>query len=45
LNTVGYADLPLPADTSAATLYARGGDWILLALLGLGLLPVAFRLR
>ncbi len=45
LNTVGYADLPLPADTSAATLYARGGDWILLGLLCLGLLPVAFRLR
>ena len=45
LNTVGYADLPLPADTSPATLYARGGDWILLALLCLGLLPVAFRMR
>jgi apolipoprotein N-acyltransferase len=45
LDTVGYADLPLPADTSAPTLYARGGDWILLALLCLGLLPVAFRLR
>jgi apolipoprotein N-acyltransferase len=42
LDTVGYADLPLPADTSAPTLYARGGDWILLALLCLGLLPVAF---
>jgi apolipoprotein N-acyltransferase len=45
LDTVGYADLPLPADTSAPTLYARGGDWNLLALLCLGLLPVAFRLR
>ncbi len=45
LDTVGYADLPLPAATSAPTLYARGGDWILLALLCLGLLPVAFRLR
>jgi apolipoprotein N-acyltransferase len=45
LDTVGYADLPLPAGTSAPTLYARGGDWILLALLCLGLLPVAFRLR
>jgi len=46
LDTVGYADLPLPAaDASAATLYARSGDWILLALLCLGLLPVALRLR
>jgi apolipoprotein N-acyltransferase len=45
LNTIGYADLPLPADTSGPTLYARGGDWILLVLLCLGLLPVAFRLR
>jgi apolipoprotein N-acyltransferase len=45
LDTVGYADLPLPAATSAPTLYARGGDWNLLALLCLGLLPVAFRLR
>jgi apolipoprotein N-acyltransferase len=45
LDTVGYADLPLPAGTSAPTLYARGGDWILLALLCLGLFPVAFRLR
>ena len=44
LNTVGYADLPLPADTSAPTPYARAGDWTLLALLCLGLLPVAFRL-
>jgi apolipoprotein N-acyltransferase len=45
LDTVGYADLPLPTDTSAPTPYSRGGDWILLALLCLGLLPVAFRLR
>jgi apolipoprotein N-acyltransferase len=46
LDTVGYADLPLPAaDASAPTLYARSGDWILLALLCLGLLPVALRLR
>jgi apolipoprotein N-acyltransferase len=44
LDTVGYADLPLPAP-GAATLYTRGGDWILLALLILGALPVAFRLR
>jgi apolipoprotein N-acyltransferase len=45
LDTLGYADLPLPAHTIAPTLYARGGDWILLALLCLGLLPVAIRLR
>jgi apolipoprotein N-acyltransferase len=44
LNTVGYADLPLPAADSE-TLYARGGDWIFLALLLVGVLPVAFRLR
>ena len=41
LDTVGYADLPLPANTSAPTPYSRGGDWILLALLCLGLLPAA----
>src|SRR4051812_49329689 len=45
LDTVGYADLPLPAHNSAPTLYSRRGDWILLALLCLGLVPVAFRLR
>jgi apolipoprotein N-acyltransferase len=44
LNTVGYADLPLPA-VGNTTLYSRGGDWILLALLLLGALPAAFRLR
>jgi apolipoprotein N-acyltransferase len=44
LNTVGYADLPLPA-AGNATLYARGGDWIFLGLLILAALPVAFRLH
>jgi apolipoprotein N-acyltransferase len=44
LDTIGYADLPLPA-AAAATLYARGGDWIFLVLLLLGALPVVFRLR
>jgi apolipoprotein N-acyltransferase len=44
LDTVGYADLPLPA-AQAATLYSRGGDWIFLALLLLGTLTVVFRLR
>jgi apolipoprotein N-acyltransferase len=44
LDTVGYADLPLPAAANA-TLYARGGDWIFLALLLVGGLLVVFRLR
>jgi apolipoprotein N-acyltransferase len=44
LDTVGYADLPLPA-AGNATLYARAGDWMFLALLLAGALPVAFRLR
>jgi len=44
LDTVGYADLALPA-AGKTTPYARAGDWILLALLALGALPVAFRLR
>jgi apolipoprotein N-acyltransferase len=44
LDTVGYADLPLPA-AAKETLYARGGDWSFLALLFIGVLPVAFRLR
>jgi apolipoprotein N-acyltransferase len=44
LDTVGYADLPLPA-AGPATLYARAGDWIFLALLLLGTLTVVFRLR
>jgi apolipoprotein N-acyltransferase len=45
LNTVGYADLPLPAAGGSAPPYARAGDWTLAALLCLGLLPVAFRMR
>jgi apolipoprotein N-acyltransferase len=44
LNTIGYADLALPA-ADKATFYARSGDWILLALLIFGALPVVFRLR
>jgi apolipoprotein N-acyltransferase len=44
LDTVGYADLPLPA-TGKLTPYARVGDWIFVALLILGILPVAFRPR
>jgi apolipoprotein N-acyltransferase len=45
LDSVGYADLALPAVTVAPTPYARFGDWLVLALLCLGLIPVAFRLR
>lgn len=44
LDTVGYADLPLPA-AGEKTLYATGGDWIFLALLLVGVLPIAFRLH
>lgn len=44
LNTIGYADLPLPA-AAGVTFYARSGDWILLALLIVGALPVGLRLR
>ncbi|HYZ41815.1 MAG TPA: apolipoprotein N-acyltransferase, partial [Stellaceae bacterium] len=44
LDTIGYADLPLQA-ASNETLYARAGDWIFLALLLVGAVPVAFRLR
>ena len=43
LNTVGYADLPLPA-AGEVTPYGRGGDWILLVLLLLGSLPILLRL-
>ncbi len=43
LNTIGYADLPLPA-AGEMTLYACLGDWSFAALLVLGALPVAFRL-
>jgi apolipoprotein N-acyltransferase len=44
LDTVGYADLPLPA-AGEITPYGRGGDWILLVLLLLGVLPVALQLK
>jgi len=44
LNTVGYADLPLPA-AGEVTPLGRGGDWLLLALLFLGALPVALRVK
>jgi len=44
LDTVGYADLPLPA-AGEITPYGRGGDWILLVLLLLGVIPVALQLK
>jgi apolipoprotein N-acyltransferase len=44
LNTVGYADLSLPA-AEKMTPYARVGDWILVVLLLLGAFPVVLRLR
>ncbi|HEV2303658.1 MAG TPA: apolipoprotein N-acyltransferase, partial [Stellaceae bacterium] len=44
LDNVGYADVTLPA-ADAPTLYARDGDRLFLALLLLGLLPAALRLR
>jgi apolipoprotein N-acyltransferase len=44
LDVVGYADVTLPAP-APSTLYARAGDWTFLALLLLGSLPVALRMR
>jgi apolipoprotein N-acyltransferase len=44
LDTIGYADVTLPSPGNR-TLYARAGDWTLLALLLVGALPVALRLR
>ncbi len=39
LDTIGHLDTALPAE-AGATLYATLGDWILVAMLGLGLAPV-----
>jgi apolipoprotein N-acyltransferase len=44
LDAVGYIDTALPTP-AAPTLYARAGDWMLSALLLLGAVPVALRLR
>jgi apolipoprotein N-acyltransferase len=44
LNTIGYADLPLPV-AGKMTPYAARGDRILIALLLIGAIPVALRLR
>jgi apolipoprotein N-acyltransferase len=38
LDSVGFADVALPA-ALAPTLYAKGGNWIFLAMLILGILP------
>ncbi|HTV45101.1 MAG TPA: apolipoprotein N-acyltransferase [Stellaceae bacterium] len=43
LDAIGYVDAALPA-AAARTPYARGGDWIFLALLVAGAVPVALRL-
>jgi apolipoprotein N-acyltransferase len=44
LDTIGYADVMLPSPGNP-TLYARAGDWTLLALLLVGALPIGWRLR
>jgi len=44
LDSVGYVDVALPAP-APATLYAKAGDWIFLAMLLLGLAPVLVRRR
>jgi apolipoprotein N-acyltransferase len=44
LDAIGYADVRLPA-AARPTFYARAGDWAFLALLLLGSLPVALRMR
>jgi apolipoprotein N-acyltransferase len=44
LDAVGYVDVALPGPLPTP-LYARLGDWMLLALLLLGFVPVALRLR
>jgi apolipoprotein N-acyltransferase len=44
LDSIGHADLPLP-EAGRITLYDRGGDWILLAMLICAALPLAFRFR
>ena len=44
LNDVTYADIELPS-AGRATPYGRIGDWGFLALLAIGLLPAALRLR
>jgi apolipoprotein N-acyltransferase len=42
LDSIGYADIALP-ETANPTLYSKAGEWIFLAMLLLGLLPVVAR--
>ena len=42
LDAIGYADVALP-QPAAPTLYGQAGDWLFLAVLGLGLLPLGLR--
>jgi apolipoprotein N-acyltransferase len=44
LDSVGYADVALPADASP-TPYAAVGDWVFAAMLMLGMVPVLWRRR
>ena len=44
LDAIGYVDAALPA-AAAPTPYSRAGNWMVLALLALGAVPVAARLR
>ena len=44
LDSVGHADVPLPA-ASSSTLYATAGDWPFAAMLLLGLIPALKRRR
>jgi apolipoprotein N-acyltransferase len=42
LDSIGYADIALP-EAAAPTLYAKVGEWLFLAMLLLGLVPVITR--
>jgi len=44
LNTIGYADVALPAP-GGPTFYSRIGDWALLGLLLISALPIVLRFR
>jgi apolipoprotein N-acyltransferase len=44
LDSVGYADVALPADASP-TPYAAAGDWVFAAMLLLGMVPALRRRR
>jgi apolipoprotein N-acyltransferase len=42
LDAIGYADIALP-QPGAPTLYGVTGDWLFVAMLALGLLPIGLR--